>query len=591
MKYSRFYRLLGRAVVTAAIILVGAAGESAVQAADDASSSSMATVTASVSSSSSSLTTAPTASHQSSASSSTSSATANSTTNANRVYSTNSNDVTNAQNQLKQAQTAASRASSQLSSATTAKNNAQTAVNNLKDQQTNNSNGSQINLTNDQKTKIATNWSTLDEGPAAKTAFADNESTDKSTKIDANNLTQSQAATLSAYAAGLINNLRGQLDYNTLNNQRAANDYYRNTSVVVTPGAINFAKQVAANYNSDHWNGYTQGNHDVPAIQKAAAANGLDQGANYYEDMESFSVNYATDMTLYAAKNYLYNAIYDMLFNDASEAYAHAHSILGLDITASEGITEEYFAVSFDQYGNVHLELIKPDYVSDQTKFKANFDTTPLAANQDQITAAQAALNKATANYNTALAAYNTANQQLQQAQAALTTAQNHTAKNGQFYENGHWYLYQNGIKKTGFQSIADQHKTVYYNSQGQMQYGQQKLNGHWYLFDSATGAMKTGFQSIANQHKTVYYNNQGQMQYGQQKLNGHWYLFDSATGAMKTGFQSIANQHKTVYYNNQGQMQYGQQKLNGHWYLFDNVTGAMKTGFQSIANQHKTVY
>ncbi|MFT8725990.1 MAG: N-acetylmuramoyl-L-alanine amidase, partial [Liquorilactobacillus nagelii] len=53
---------------------------------------------------------------------------------------------------------------------------------------------------------------------------------------------------------------------------------------------------------------------------------------------------------------------------------------------------------------------------------------------------------------------------------------------------------------------------------------------------DKVTGEMKTGLQAIPEQHKTVYYNNQGQMQYGQQNINGHWYLFDKVTGEMKTG-------------------------------------------------------
>ncbi|MFT9269376.1 MAG: hypothetical protein ABF539_07640, partial [Liquorilactobacillus nagelii] len=83
--------------------------------------------------------------------------------------------------------------------------------------------------------------------------------------------------------------------------------------------------------------------------------------------------------------------------------------------------------------------------------------------------------------------------------------------------------------------------------------------------------------QYISNQHKTVFYNNQGQMLYGQQEINGHWYLFDSTTGAMKTGFQYISNQHKTVFYNNQGQMLYGQQKINGKTYNFNRTTGALK--------------
>ncbi|MFT9357161.1 MAG: glycoside hydrolase family 70 protein, partial [Liquorilactobacillus nagelii] len=158
---------------------------------------------------------------------------------------------------------------------------------------------------------------------------------------------------------------------------------------------------------------------------------------------------------------------------------------------------------------------------------------------------------------------------------------------------NGKWYLIDplNNQKQTGFQYIPDQIKTVYYNAQGEMQYGQQFLGGHWYLFDSRTGAMETGLQYIGNQHKTVYYNAQGQMQYGQQNVNGHWYLFDSKTGAMKTGWQYISNQHKTVYYNGQGQMQYGQQFLGGHWYLFDSETGARQSGLQFISNQNKTVY
>ena len=66
------------------------------------------------------------------------------------------------------------------------------------------------------------------------------------------------------------------------------------------------------------------------------------------------------------------------------------------------------------------------------------------------------------------------------------------------------------------------------------MQYGQQNINGKWYLFDSWTGAMKTGFQYIADQHKTVYYNGNGQMLYGWQNINGRNYLFNVYTGALR---------------------------------------------------------
>ena len=105
---------------------------------------------------------------------------------------------------------------------------------------------------------------------------------------------------------------------------------------------------------------------------------------------------------------------------------------------------------------------------------------------------------------------------------------------------------------------------------------GQQRINGHWYLFDN-NGHYKTGFQWIPEQHKTVYYARNGQMQYGQQRINGHWYLFDNCTGAMKSGLQYIANQRKTVYYAGNGQMQYGYQTVNGHHYYFNTVTGALE--------------
>ncbi len=71
---------------------------------------------------------------------------------------------------------------------------------------------------------------------------------------------------------------------------------------------------------------------------------------------------------------------------------------------------------------------------------------------------------------------------------------------------------------------------------------------------------------------KTVYYNQDGQMQYGQQYIDGHWYLFATPSGAMQTGWQQLPG--KVVYYNDQGQMQYGQQYIDGHWYYLQPYSG-----------------
>ncbi len=169
---------------------------------------------------------------------------------------------------------------------------------------------------------------------------------------------------------------------------------------------------------------------------------------------------------------------------------------------------------------------------------------------------------------------------------------------------NGHWYLFdRQGQMQRGFQELDQygQNKTVYYNDQGHMLYGQQRIANKWYNFDTFDGAMKTGFQYIAGQNKWVYYavdgNNRGQMQYGfqniagktyyfdtfngaqsknkQQNINGNWYLFDEA-GIMQTGFQNLTRygQNKVVYYAPNGQMQYGYQTIAGKRYYFDTFDG-----------------
>ncbi|MFV4922824.1 glycoside hydrolase family 68 protein [Lactobacillus delbrueckii] len=202
-----------------------------------------------------------------------------------------------------------------------------------------------------------------------------------------------------------------------------------------------------------------------------------------------------------------------------------------------------------------------------------------------------------------------------------------------QVNKDGYWYLYNDStddgsIKmQTGFQYLAGQNKTVYYDpANGHMLYGLQKINGktyyfapdsgarfsgqiklsgYWYLFSDKDGVMQTGFQYLAGQKKTVYYDPaNGHMLYGLQKINGKtyyfapgsgarvvgqikingkWYMFDKKTGVMQTGFQYIASQKKTVYYSPKtGQMLYGLQKINGKWYMFDKRSGA-KISYQTV--------
>lgn len=137
-----------------------------------------------------------------------------------------------------------------------------------------------------------------------------------------------------------------------------------------------------------------------------------------------------------------------------------------------------------------------------------------------------------------------------------------------QVNKDGYWYLYNDSTDdgsvkmQTGFQYLAHQNKTVYYDPEtGHMLYGLQKIDGKTYYFAPGSGA-RFG---------------------GQIKIDGNWYLFSKEDGVMQTGFQYLAGQKKTVYYDPAtGHMLYGLQKINGKWYMFDKRSGA-KISYQRV--------
>ncbi|WP_420214451.1 peptidoglycan amidohydrolase family protein [Limosilactobacillus mucosae] len=196
---------------------------------------------------------------------------------------------------------------------------------------------------------------------------------------------------------------------------------------------------------------------------------------------------------------------------------------------------------------------------------------------------------------------------------------------------NDKWYNFtSDGSASTGFTKLASG-KTVYYNAQGQMQYGLQTINGKIYYFNPWSGEMyagreaeindkwynftsdgsaSTGFTKLAS-GKTVYYNAQGQMQYGLQTINGKIYYFNPWSGEMYTGREAKINDKwynfmsdgsastgftklasgKTVYYNAQGQMQHGEKKIDGKWFYFNENTGNVADGFTTLPDGRRVYY
>ena len=260
---------------------------------------------------------------------------------------------------------------------------------------------------------------------------------------------------------------------------------------------------------------------------------------------------------------------------------------------------------------------------TEQSRLNIDATSSSQNTKQATMTSVATSQNTSVANKDQASSTQSSTTQKSEESKVEIPvdTANNASQKN--VNSNWYLVDNNTGKNLTGFQEIKDQNKVVYYApSNAQMQYGWQNINsnkyyfdkfsgamttgqkhidGSWYLFDNQ-GVMQTGFQKIADQNKTVHYDSDGKMQFGwqwvdnatryfdtvtgtiatgQKNIGGHWYNFDKVTSKMSVGFTHLTDQNKTVYYSEDkaklGQMLYGSQVINGRNYYFDIVTGAVK--------------
>ena len=146
--------------------------------------------------------------------------------------------------------------------------------------------------------------------------------------------------------------------------------------------------------------------------------------------------------------------------------------------------------------------------------------------------------------------------------------------KNGWVLENGLYYYYVNGEKKTGW--IESGSSWYYMDPQtGVMMTGWQSIGGKWYYF-AGSGAMITGWQESGG--KWYYFASSGAMVTGWQEVGGKWYYFEG-NGSMVTGWKQSGG--KWYYFSGSGSMVTGWSEIGGKWYLFEN-SGDMVTGWKS---------
>ena len=204
--------------------------------------------------------------------------------------------------------------------------------------------------------------------------------------------------------------------------------------------------------------------------------------------------------------------------------------------------------------------------------------------------------------------------------------------KNGEAKIGNHWYYFNAaGQMQNGFVTLKDG-RLVYYNADGQMQYGEQKINDKWYHFQTDNGDTARGWYTLEDGRR-VYYDvddsgaGQG-MLHGMQKVGNDYYYFNPGYGTEETGLKTVNGQQyyfaptmvvnqeehladhwyyfgangqkqtgfvtlkdgRLVYYNADG-MQYGEQKINDKWYHFQTDNGNTARGWYTLEDGRQVYY
>lgn len=240
--------------------------------------------------------------------------------------------------------------------------------------------------------------------------------------IDANNMTDEQLTELSQLAADLMTQIRTQ---------------FGKKEAVVTPSAVQFAKEVSKGYVADNWSwndALTKG-HDEDAVLAVAKKLGL-ENRQMYENMNTYSKPHAV-MTMSKAKEYIYGAIKSFMFNGWE--YLHAQALLGV-FYKNPVLVGVSLSSRTDSFG-VHFLMVDDTHIVDPSKFDKTVIPNPynseairevysvakVAYDEAKAEADKASADKAEAQkaYDEAKVIFDAANQKLAElkAQGELTPA------------------------------------------------------------------------------------------------------------------------------------------------------------------------
>ena len=122
-----------------------------------------------------------------------------------------------------------------------------------------------------------------------------------------------------------------------------------------------------------------------------------------------------------------------------------------------------------------------------------------------------------------------------------------------------------------------------YHHEDGRMACNEWVCDGNkWYWFDQ-DGEMCTGWQKVDG--CWYYLNSSGEMATGWKCVDGCWYYLN-ASGKMATGWKQVGD--NWYYLDGAGRMKTGWLEWNGDWYYFDG-SGVMVTGKRTIGGKSYT--
>ena len=184
--------------------------------------------------------------------------------------------------------------------------------------------------------------------------------------------------------------------------------------------------------------------------------------------------------------------------------------------------------------------------------------------------------------------------------------------------EGGLFYLQYDGSVKEGLQEING---VVYYVKDHYIQFGEHIIDGLVYSFTEGNGELKYGSVRLENEklmlidkagnhfkngwiiyENNIYYQKNGYLVEGFEKIDGKTYYFEKDTGKRKQWWQKDENGvfylqydgsvtqglqfiNGILYYVKDNYIQYGEYEINGKTYVFNEGNGELKYGSVRLEN------